>query len=192
MVVKKILYMMKKNIRIYFALFSLAIITVVNFLIKNHYSPAKNEMVSVAVFGVQHLGNKYSVSSFYVNKYGGVNIQRGSGESGLVCCVMIPVIWRPNVVIEIQWEVQDWSKENFEEVENGNFKSISSVGIYSAQVPLEKYSKPGDLYVHFFSGGKVRIVSTMYSTLSPLHPINSGHADENLTTGRLIKELSLR
>lgn len=36
---------------------------------------------------------------------------------------------------------------------------------------------PRDVYVHFFPRGQVRVVSSMYSVLSPSHPIRYGPAD---------------
>ena len=36
-------------------------------------------------------------------------------------------------------------------------KKIRVVGIYRANVPVERYRSVGDLFVHFFDGGKIRV-----------------------------------
>ncbi|WP_332855492.1 DUF3304 domain-containing protein [Duganella sp. S19_KUP01_CR8] len=154
-------------------------------------SSREDEFVPTDIVGVQHLGHDFNISEFYVNKYGGTNVGREGGGGGSVCCVVLPRQWRPGLVVEVRWEVTDWSHENREEIEAGNFESVTTRGMYIAKVPVEKYETVGELYVHFFPRGRVRVVSTMYSTLSTAHPVRRGPAegDPKATAGWPIKEM---
>jgi hypothetical protein len=154
-------------------------------------SDREDEFAPTGIVGVQHLGHDYHISEFYVNKYGGTNVGREGGGGGSVCCVMIPVQWRPGLTVDVRWEVMDWSHENRKEIEVGNFESVTTNGIYMAKVPVEKYERSGDVYVHFFPKGRVRVVSTMYSVLSSSHPVQYGPTDGGpmATAGVAIKEM---
>jgi len=154
-------------------------------------SSLRDEFVPTDIVGVQHLGHDFNVTEFYVNKYGGTGIGREGGGGGSVCCVMIPVRWRPGLIVEVRWVVADRSHENRKEIEAGNFESVTTKGPYIAKVPVEKYDTPGDLYVHFFPRGRVRVVSTAYSVLSIAHPVRYGPVDSDpiATAGWPIKEM---
>ncbi len=154
-------------------------------------SSREDEFVPTDIVGVQHLGHDFNISEFYVNKYGGTNVGREGGGGGSVCCVVLPRQWRPGLVVEVRWEVADWSHENRKEIEAGNFESVTTRGMYIAKVPVEKYETVGELYVHFFPRGRVRVVSTMYSTLSAAHPVRHGPSDGDpkATAGWPIKEM---
>jgi len=149
------------------------------------------DLVPTSIIGVQHLGYGYLISDFYVDKYGGGTIPRTGGGGSMVCCVILPPKWRPGLTVEIRWRVEDWTRENRAQIDAGNYASVTEKGIYLAQVPVEKYEEPHDVYVHFFSRGRVRVVSTMYSVLNPLHPVPYGlvHSDSMATAGWPIKEM---
>lgn len=154
-------------------------------------SSREDQFTSTGIIGVQHLGRAYNISEFYVNKYGGTNVGREGGGGALVCCIMIPRKWRPGLTVEVRWEVGDWSRENRKEIEADNFDSVTTKGMYIAQVPVEKYERAGSLYVHFFPKGRVRVVTTMYSVLSSSHPVSYGPTDGGplATAGWPIKEM---
>ncbi len=150
----------------------------------------EEELVPADIVGVQHLGGDHLISEFYVNKYGGTSVGREGGGGGSVCCIVIPSQWRPGLIVEVRWQVEDWSQENRKETEAGNFTSVTK-GMYIAKVPLEKYERSGDVYVHFFPKGRVRVMSTMYSVLSTAHPVRYGpvDGDPKATAGWPIKEM---
>ena len=151
----------------------------------------EDQFTAVGLTGVQHIGPDFNISEFYVDGYPGSNVGRGGGGGRHVCCVNLPNQWRPGLTVDVRWAVGNWSKENLSEIAAGNYKSITSEGAYKAIVPLENYDKPGQLYVHFFPDGKVRVVSSYPDSESPLHPIhrNDPHATDNATTGVPIKEI---
>lgn len=163
----------------------------ISILNKNKLESKEIDLVAVSVLGVHHLGYNYSIPEFYINKYGGSGIQREGGGSGVVCCVMIPKVWRPGLSVQVRWKVEDWSQEDRSEIEAGDFSSVTLRGIYIAQVPIEKYEKTGDLYLHFFSEAKVRIFPSLHSPLSSLHPVPYGEfpGGTNATSGERVKEI---
>ncbi|WP_211474916.1 DUF3304 domain-containing protein [Collimonas humicola] len=145
----------------------------------------------VSLTGVHHLGPNFTISSFYIDGAGGSNIGRGGGGGSSGCCVAIPKQWRQGLTAEVRWGVGDWTKENRAEIEASNYKSVTTEGIYKAQVPIEKYDEPGRVYVHFFPGGKVRVIVSSVGPLSKDHPIqgDDSHAADSATKGMRIETL---
>jgi hypothetical protein len=144
----------------------------------------------VSLTGVQHIGPDFNISDFYVDHTSGSNVGRGGGGGGIVCCVALPKKWRPNFTVEVRWAVGDWSKQNKEETALGNFQSITFER-YKAIVPVEKYDEAERVWVHFFAGGKVRVVSSAPGSLSKIHPIqrDDQHAADSATIGSHIDSL---
>jgi hypothetical protein len=155
-----------------------------------HSGSKEDQFTGVGLTGVQHIGPDFNISDFYIDGYSGSNVGRGGGGGGHVCCVSIPNKWRPGLAVEVRWAVGNWSKENRQELAAGNYKSITFER-YKAIVPLEKYDALGQLYVHFFPGGKVRVVSSNPGSESPDHPVrrNDPRAADSATAGMPVKEL---
>jgi hypothetical protein len=150
-----------------------------------------DELLPAGITGVNHLGPKYNIGEFYVNGYYASNVGREGGGGGTVCCAMIPRKWRPGLVVEVKWGVNDWSKEVRAEIDAQNYRSLSTEGLYIATVPVEKYDPASDVVVHFFPGGKVRVLSSMLDVMHPDYPIPYGQreGDEKATIGRRVKDL---
>lgn len=104
-----------------------------------------NEMVGVALTGIDHLADHVSVQDFYVD--GTPGAQAGQGGS-LVCCVKLPNAWRPDLTVEVRWFVQNW-------------RDCIYTG-HSGRVPVERYDQLGQMWVHFLADGNVRVVSSNY------------------------------
>jgi hypothetical protein len=145
----------------------------------------QNSFAGVALTGVQHIGPDYNIWDFYVDGYNGSNVGREGGGGSSVCCVMLPKKWRPDLTVELRWAVGDWSKEIPVETNAGNYKSITSEGVYKARVPVEKYEIPAQVYVHFYAGGKARVVSSGVGSGNSKHPIldDDPHAADSATKG---------
>lgn len=150
----------------------------------------ENEPIGVMLTGVHHLGPDFNIGSFYVGGSSGGNVGRNGGGASFSCCVELPRKWRPDMNVKIRWSVNDWSKAVQREVAAGNYASITFEE-FSADVKIERYDEVGGLYVHFFSGGKVRVVSSGYHVLNSKHPIlqNDSSAVSLATTGaKILKE----
>lgn len=148
------------------------------------------DLVPVGVIGVQHMGPNFNVSEFYIDNAGGGNIPRTGGGGGNICCAALPKKWHPGMTALVRWSVGDWSHENRAEIEAENYTSIKSGGLFKATVPIEKYDTPDDIYVHFFPGGKVRVISSNLGVLHPDYPIPYGpHDDATATVGVPVQEL---
>lgn len=153
--------------------------------------PSEHDMGMASIIGVQHLGHDYDISDFYVNGAIGGHAGREGGGGAIACCIMIPSRWRPGLTVEVRWLVGDWSHENEAETGAGNYRSVLAKEMYIARVPVEKYVNAGDIYVHFFSRGRVRVVSSAYWPLSALHPVRYGPIDggREATVGSPIKQM---
>jgi len=120
-----------------------------------------------SLIGVQHMGSDYRINRFYVDEYGGGNVGEEGGGGGIMCCVKIPRQWHPGLKARVRWEV-----DHIIRTDDPKIPKIAEVsGIYHAQVPVEAYIEPGHLYVHFFSGGGVRIVVSKIGPGWDGHPI---------------------
>lgn len=115
------------------------------------------ESSSVPLLSKQDIGKNYRISRFYIDyinrDYAGLTFQ----EAGTAYSVNLPKKWRPDMKAVVRWEVNDWSQVSPTDIEQGNYRGIKSVGIFSAIVPVEKYDKPASVMVNFFPGNKVRI-----------------------------------
>jgi hypothetical protein len=146
-----------------------------------------NSIQLVDLSGVSNLGSDYNITGFFMNnKYYGT-VGRGIG-GGTDCCIGIPTNWRPDMKIIVQWTVSVWD-ENLQPNASGGYAAPKVIGVYRAAVPVEKYDRPGTLYIHFFQGGKTRIVSSEFGALSAKHPIllNDPRASSTATQGEKIK-----
>lgn len=143
-------------------------------------------LAPVDLSGVHHLGDKFNVPQFYVDGgyYGNVGREGGGGDT---CCVLLPKKWRPGLSVEIRWSIGDWTNENRAELGAGNFDSVSGKA-YIARVPVERYVVAEHLWVHFFAGGKVRVVSSPTGSWGEKHPIHDSdpHAIDRATAGRRV------
>ena len=143
-----------------------------------------DDFAGVSLTGVQHMGHDFNISEFYVDGYYGSNVGREGGGGGYMCCVMLPTKWRPGLSVEVRWSVGNWSKLDRSQTVLGDYSSLT-FEIYKAQVPVEKYEAAEDVYVHFFAGGKARVVSSMAGPEGPRHPISRSdlHAADSATAG---------
>ena len=147
-------------------------------------------LAAVGLTGVHHLGDKFNIADFYVDGYNGSNVGREGGGGRTVCCVLLPKKWRPGLSVEVRWSVNDWSHENRAEIEAGNDRSIAGLG-YIARVPVDRYEKAAQLWVHFYAGGKARVLSSEIYSESKQHPIQDDdpHAIDSATAGRSVDAL---
>jgi hypothetical protein len=100
--------------------------------------------VPVTVSGVDHLLPDYlTVQRFTIN---GEDMGRAGGGGSSVCCVTLPRKWHPDMTVKVAWNVTNWRDCKGQD--------------YEATVPIEKYSEPGYVFVHFLPGGQVRIFSS--------------------------------
>ena len=152
----------------------------------------EESLAAVGLTGVHHLGDKYNVPQFYVDGYDGSNVGRKGGGGSTVCCVLLPKKWRPGLSVEVRWSVGDWTNENRAEIEAGNYRSVDGAGMaFIARVPVERYVVAEHLWVHFFAGGKVRVVSSPTGSWGEKHPIQDSdpHAIDSATAGRRVAVL---
>lgn len=97
----------------------------------------------------------------------------------------------PGLSVDLRWAINDWSKEIPAEINVGNYSSVISGGVYRARVPVEKYDVPGQIAVHFFAGGKARVVAGWPIPVGlddEILPSNS-HVTDLATSGQPVNEM---
>lgn len=102
---------------------------------------------------VNHTGNYiYSAS---VDGAGGGNMDRWGAGGASVCCASIPRVWYPGMKVRVRWDMPDGHTHNIKE----------------KFVEVEKYDRPGDIYLHFFPNDEIRVIVTNIGGPSQKHPI---------------------
>ncbi|PJC98430.1 hypothetical protein GQ37_012205 [Janthinobacterium sp. BJB1] len=102
---------------------------------------------------VNHTGNFiYSAS---VDGAGGADMARWGAGGAEICCASIPRVWYPGMMVLVRWDMPDGLKHIIKE----------------KMVEVEKYDRPGDIYMHFFENDEVRVVVSNVDGDSKNHPI---------------------
>ena len=133
-------------------------LAVAGLAIAGYYATAEEDKVWVSVAGAHYFPPNHRVDEFYVNRgfFGNTSFD-GYASMGS-CCVWLPLRWRSGLQVEVRWVVGDWTNSPISDEANFDWNKLRLVGMYRAKVPVEPYEEPGDLFVHFFEGGKVRVV----------------------------------
>ena len=113
----------------------------------------EEQTAGVGITGIDHLPDHLSVQDFYVDGYSAF---RAGGSGGAVCCALLPKRWRPDLTVEIRWNVTNWR-----DCEGND---------YVRRVLVEPYSEPGRLWVHFLRNGEVRAISSGIGPRNPDYP----------------------
>ncbi|ATD62708.1 hypothetical protein CNX70_23120 [Janthinobacterium svalbardensis] len=102
---------------------------------------------------VNHTG-KY-IYSASVDGAGGANMARWGAGGAEICCASIPRVWYPGMKVLVRWNMPE-----------GHTNVIKE-----KMVEVEKYDRPGDIYMHFFEDDEVRVVVSNVDGDSKNHPI---------------------
>ncbi|PIF11933.1 uncharacterized protein DUF3304 [Janthinobacterium sp. 13] len=112
-------------------------------------SPTATAQVGI----VNHTGNFiYSAS---VDGAGGADMARWGAGGAEICCASIPRVWYPRMMVRVRWDMPDGLQHIIKE----------------KMVEVEKYDRPGDIYMHFFENDEVRVVVSNVDGDSKIHPI---------------------
>jgi hypothetical protein len=103
--------------------------------------------------GIDHLADYLSVSDFSVN--GAEGFQAGTGGAGAPGPAL-PREWHPGLTVHVKWDVSDWKH--------------GGGSAHEAEVPVDPYTEPGDVWVHFLADGTVRVVVSNEGPRSPDYP----------------------
>jgi hypothetical protein len=147
------------------------------------YSSIRNgaeqeDLIGVDLSGKQHIGPDFNISEFFLNGTNGFNVGREGGGGRDVCCVLLPRQWRPGLSVDLRWEVANWIEAD--KARKENLDVIPTFKHFRGRVPVEKYGSPGRVVVHFFEGGKARVIVGApgpTELLDAILPANSRAAD---------------
>lgn len=117
---------------------------------------AEPDLVAVDLSGMQHLGPDFNISEFFLDGTNGFNVGREGGGGSDVCCVLLPRQWRPGLSVDLRWEVANWIE--VDKARKENQEVVPTFKHFKGRVPVEKYESPERVVVHFFEGGKARVV----------------------------------
>ncbi|MDZ5635719.1 DUF3304 domain-containing protein [Janthinobacterium sp. GMG1] len=114
-------------------------------------SPSPTATAQVGI--VNHTG-KY-IYSASVDGAGGGNMARWGAGGANICCTSIPRVWHPGMNVLVRWNMPEGHTDVIKE----------------KMVEIEKYDRPGDIYMHFFENDEVRVVVSNDAGYGKDHPI---------------------
>ena len=126
------------------------------------------------VRGYNHTSS--SINYFSVNGYGGAPT-RPYGESGAVCCAVLPAKWRPGVMMEVTWEADPNPFVDTPQLGTKEFRAFmvehkKSYRRLSAMVELPPYEdQVCAMEVHFLPCDEIKLSTSCWGYPSPNNPI---------------------
>ncbi|MEF3062574.1 DUF3304 domain-containing protein [Ralstonia solanacearum] len=102
------------------------------------------------------------IHQFYVDDAGGGNSFAYGGGGSFVCCVIYPTVWYPGLKATVKWTTSSSDPNATGDAAQEHW--------HEAVVPIEKYTEPGTLNVHFLPGGKVRLIISNMGAGHPNYP----------------------
>jgi hypothetical protein len=151
----------------------------------------QDDLVAVDLSGKQHIGPDFNISEFFLNGTNGFNVGREGGGSD-VCCVLLPRQWKPGLSVDLRWEVANWIESDKALKENRDV--IPTFKHFRGKVPVEKYERAARVVVHFFEGGKARVVVGAPAHAELLHAVLPAHSNaaDSATTGSQVDDMFTR
>jgi hypothetical protein len=70
---------------------------------------------------------------------------------------VLPDKWHAGLTAHVKWNVSNW-------------KDNAGSGSYEADVPVDRYTEHGHVWVHFLADGTVRVVVSNYGPRNPNYP----------------------
>ena len=124
-----------------------------------------------SITGVNHTGE--GIQSFSIDNAGGSSVGR-YGISGVVCCAAYPSKWSPELRVTVEWERSDcegrWNLCTVESARQDRWPHKT----FKKNIPMEKYTDSGSIYVVFLPHDDVRIYITNYYPESKNFPSKLG------------------
>ena len=112
---------------------------------------AERESAQVGI--VNHTGNYIYFAS--VDGAGGAGMSAWGAGGANICCASIPRLWYQGMRVTVRWNMP---------------KGVEDV-IKEKIVEVEKYDRPGDIYMNFFPNDEVRVVVSRNGPRAPDYPI---------------------
>ncbi|MFJ4290146.1 DUF3304 domain-containing protein [Cupriavidus sp. NPDC089707] len=112
--------------------------------------------INVSLGAANHTGQY--LYGFTVNGAFGANVREYGAAGPGTCCVRLPRVWRPGLTVDIEYDLL------INDGRDDNWKTKKGV-------PVEPYTKPGSVYVHFFPNDVIRVVVSNWYPNGEGHPI---------------------
>ncbi len=122
----------------------------------NDASSAKT--VPAELTGYNHTDK--TIAAFYVNGEWGGNITPGAGGGSFVCCVELPVPWRPGLTAKITWEDHELKMQ-------------------AREVAVPEYDPKtlSTFNVHFLRSGEIKVFVNRLGLGHPDYPLKGKEAE---------------
>ena len=106
------------------------------------------DQIATSITGYNHTPDY--IHRFYLDDAGGGNVRAYGGGGSFVCCATYARKWHPDMRVKVRWSTSSSDPE-------ATGKETEPVW-HEKVVPIEKFSSPEIVNVHFLPKGEVRIV----------------------------------
>jgi hypothetical protein len=104
-----------------------------------------------------------NIVSIVINDKGGIltSPAYGAGNAG-VCCVIVPMHWKPGLTVTIKWEEEgDWKRDaKGNPIYEDERKVYVPLPWKTKTVPVPQYKEEGHFFVFFFPNDDVKVAMT--------------------------------
>ena len=135
------------------------------------------KMLGAPIEGYSH--TSAAINRFSVNGNGGPNLSPYGYNGGQMCCVALPVKWRPDLTVVVEWEKDPdpHASENWPPLGTDGYRAAYKVHAakytrHRVVVPVARYERLGVVDVHFLPCNQVAVSAVAELPGQPGYPFN--------------------
>ena len=136
----------------------------------------KPRMLGAPIEGYSH--TSAAINRFSVNGNGGPNLSPYGYNGGQMCCVALPVKWRPDLTVVVEWEKdpdphdsENWPKPRYsDEWSKAAREHETHYTRHRVVAPVARYERLGVVNVHFLPCNQVAVTAGLMLPRAPSYP----------------------
>ena len=147
----------------------------------------KPKMLGAPIEGYSH--TSAAINRFSVNGNGGPNLSPYGYNGGQMCCVALPVKWRPDLTVVVEWEKDPdpHAYVNWPPLGTDGYRAAYKVHAakytrHRVVAPVARYERLGVVDVHFLPCNQVAVSAVAELPGQPGYPFNFPRKMEEPTT----------
>ncbi len=147
----------------------------------------KPKMLGAPIEGYSH--TSAAINWFSVNGNGGPNLSPYGYNGGQMCCIALPVKWRPDLTVVVEWEKDPdpHAYVNWPPLGTDGYRAAYKVHAakytrHRVVAPVARYERLGVVDVHFLPCNQVAVSAVAELPGQPGYPFNFPRKMEEPTT----------
>ena len=138
----------------------------------------KPKMLGAPIEGYSH--TSAAINRFSVNGNGGPNLSPYGYNGGQMCCVALPVKWRPDLTVVVEWEKdpdpydsKNWPEPRYSDAwRKAAREHETHYTRHRVVAPVARYERLGVVDVHFLPCNQVAVSAVAELPGQPGYPFN--------------------